>query len=77
MAQTAAPLADQVPLERPLRYWVLSLPFALRFLLATDTDSLTRVLRVVYRAVSGFRTVGAGAADRCAHRRGAQGPWPD
>ena len=47
MAETAALLADEVLPERPLRQWVLSLPFALRFLLATDPDSLTRVLRTV------------------------------
>jgi hypothetical protein len=41
--------------EQPLRQWVLSLPFALRFLLATDPDALTRVLRTVYRAISGFQ----------------------
>jgi len=34
--------------------------FALRFLLATDPDSLTRVLRTVYRAVSGFLMQKAG-----------------
>jgi hypothetical protein len=39
---------------------VLSLPFALRFLLATDPDSLTRVLRTVYRAISGFQLRQAG-----------------
>ena len=54
MAETAALLADEVLPERPLRQWVLSLPFALRFLLATDADSLTLVLRTVYRAISGF-----------------------
>jgi ribosomal protein S27E len=54
MAETAALLADEVLPERPLRQWVLSLPFALRFLLATDQDSLTLVLRTVYRAISGF-----------------------
>ena len=36
MAETAALLADEVLPERPLRQWVLSLPFALRFLLATQ-----------------------------------------
>jgi Putative transposase len=53
MAETAALLADEVLPERPLRQWVLSLPYALRFLLATDPDSLTLVLRTVYRAISG------------------------
>jgi hypothetical protein len=30
------------------------MPFALRFLLATDPESLTQVLGIVYRAISGF-----------------------
>ena len=36
MAETAALLADEVLPKRPLRQWVLSLPHALRFLLATN-----------------------------------------
>ena len=50
MAETAALLADEILPERPLRQWVLSLPHALRFLLATDPDALTLVLGVVYLA---------------------------
>jgi hypothetical protein len=52
MAETAALLTDEVLPERPLRQWVLSLPHALRFLLATDPDALTLVLGVVYRTIS-------------------------
>src|SRR5690606_25307061 len=54
MADTAALLADDVLPRRPLRQWVLSLPFALRFLLATDAEALSRVLGIIYRAISGF-----------------------
>src|SRR5690606_35395177 len=50
----AALLADDVLPDRPMRQWVLSLPFALRFLLATDPDALTHVLGIVYRSISGF-----------------------
>lgn len=50
MAETAALLAHEVLPERPLRPRVLWLPFALRLLLATDPDSLTLVLRTVYRS---------------------------
>ena len=39
---------------RPLRQWVLSLPYALRFLLATKPAALTQVLGEVYRTISGF-----------------------
>ena len=53
MAETAALLVDEVLPERPLRQWVLSLPYALRFLLrragltrATgDTGAVTLVQR--------------------------------
>ena len=38
---------------KPLRQWVLSLPFALRFLLATNPQLLTQVLGIVYRTISG------------------------
>jgi hypothetical protein len=46
MAETAALLADEVLPERPLRPWVLSLPIALRFLLATNPAVLSQVLGV-------------------------------
>ena len=52
MAETAALLVDEVLPERPLRQWVLSLPMALRFLLATDPDALTLALGTVYRTIS-------------------------
>jgi hypothetical protein len=52
MAETAALLADEVLPERPLRQWVLSLPHALRFLLATNPAALTLVLGVVYRTIA-------------------------
>ena len=52
MAETAALLADEVLPELPLRQWVLSLPHALGFLLATDPDALTLVLGEVYRTIS-------------------------
>jgi len=35
MAETAALLVDEVLPRQPIRQWVLSLPFALRYLLAT------------------------------------------
>ena len=53
MVETAALLVDEVLPRRPLRQWVLSFPFALRFLLARDPEALARVLGVVYRAISG------------------------
>ena len=52
MTETAATLADEVLPDHPLRQWVLSLPHALRFLLASDEAALTLVLGVVYPAIS-------------------------
>ena len=52
MAESAALLVDEVLPERPLRQWVLSLPHALRFLLATHPAAVTQVLGVVYRTIS-------------------------
>ncbi len=43
--------AEVLP-RKPLRQWVLSLPFALRFLLAIDSRALTRVLGIVYRTIA-------------------------
>jgi hypothetical protein len=42
MADSAALLADEVLPAQPIRQWVLSLPFALQFWLATDPGALTR-----------------------------------
>lgn len=54
MAESAALLVDEVLPARPLHQWVLSLPYALRFLLATNPAALTQVLDVVYRKISGL-----------------------
>jgi hypothetical protein len=52
VAECAALLVDDVLPERPLRQWVLSLPFALRFLLAKEPDVLTHVLGIVYGEIA-------------------------
>jgi hypothetical protein len=54
MAETAALLVDEVLPRQPVRRWVLSLSFALRYLLATRPEVVTQVLGVVYRAISGY-----------------------
>ena len=54
MADSAALLVDEVLPQKPLRQWVLSLPFTLRFLLAIDSDATTRVLGIVYRTISAY-----------------------
>jgi hypothetical protein len=67
MAETAALLADEILPERPLRQWVLSLPMALRFLLATRPPVVSAVLGVVYRTMSGHRLGEARLARRDGH----------
>ena len=47
MAESAALLTDETLPERPLRQWVLSLPMALRFLLATRPAALSAVFGAV------------------------------
>lgn len=52
MAETAALLVDEVLPHKPIRQWVLSFPYPLRFLLARDSQALSGVLGIVIRAIS-------------------------
>jgi hypothetical protein len=52
MAESAALLVDEVLPEEPIRQWVLSFPFQLRFLFASRPQLMGRVLGIVYRALS-------------------------
>jgi hypothetical protein len=71
MADTAAHLVDRVLPPVPVRQWVLSLPFALRYRLAYDASLVNAVLGCFVRAVlaslrqrarrRGLRTVQCGA----------------
>jgi hypothetical protein len=54
MADTAAHLVDRVFPRVPVRQWVLSLPYALRYRLAYDTSLMTAVLGVFTRTVFSF-----------------------
>ena len=49
MAESAALLVDEVFPEQPVRQWVLSVPFPLRFLFASRPDVMGGVLGIVYR----------------------------
>jgi hypothetical protein len=53
MADTAAHLVDRVLPRVPVRQWVLSLPFGLRYRLAFDRELTADILRVFVRAVFG------------------------
>ena len=51
MADTAAHLVDRVFPEVPVRQYVLSLPFALRYRLAFDQELCSEVLRIFVQSV--------------------------
>jgi ribosomal protein S27E len=52
MADSAALLVDDVLPHQPMRQWVLSVPFPLRFLFASNPKVMSRVLGIVYCAVA-------------------------
>jgi len=52
MAESAALLVDEVLPEQPIRQWVLSFPFQLRFLFASRPELMGRVLGIVYRSIA-------------------------
>ena len=54
MAESAALLVDDVFPKRPVRQWVLSVPFPLRFLFANHPTIMGQVLRIVYRAIATY-----------------------
>jgi len=51
MSELAAQLVDRVIPQVPVRQWVLSLPFGLRYQLAFDTTLTAAVLDVFIRSV--------------------------
>ena len=52
MADSAALLVDDILPFQPMRQWVLSVPFPLRLLFASNSKAMTGVLGIVYRAIS-------------------------
>jgi hypothetical protein len=52
MAESAALLVDDVLPPQPIRQWVLSFPFQLRFLLSSYPELMGNVLGIVQRALS-------------------------
>jgi hypothetical protein len=47
-------LVDEVFPQQPVRQWVLSFPYPLRFLFATRPAILSQVLGMVYRCKAGY-----------------------
>jgi ribosomal protein S27E len=60
MVESAALLIDEVLPEVPVRQWVLSVPFPLRFLFASQPAALGQALAIVYRAIGAFLIKKAG-----------------
>ena len=52
MAESAALLVDEVFSREPMRQWVLSFPFKLRFLFASRPQIMGRVLCIVHRVIA-------------------------
>ena len=71
MVETAAHLVEHVLPEQPIRQWVLSFPYPLRFLFATRPAVLSQVLGIVYRAIATFLVRGAGLRVGAGARTGA------
>ena len=55
MSETAAHLVDRVLPEVPVRQWVLTFPFPLRFLLARDPSMTAALRRIFLRVVFAFQ----------------------
>ena len=71
MAQTAANLTEFVLPDAPLRQWVLTVPHALRPLLAYDRRLLPAVYRIFYDSLQRFYGRRLGAHDFAGGRTGA------
>ena len=67
MADSAALLVDEVLPHQPMRQWVLSVPFPLRFLFASQPKVMGKVLGIVYRAIATHLTHKAGYTKSTAH----------
>ena len=70
MAESAALLVDEVFPEQPVRQWVLSFPFQLRFLFASRPAPMGQVLGIVYRCIATHLIKKAGFTNKIA-RTGA------
>ena len=60
MVDTAALLIDEILPPVPIRQWVLSVPFPLRFMFAREPAVMSAVLGIVIRAIEGHLVARAG-----------------
>jgi ribosomal protein S27E len=70
MAESAALLVDDVLPEQPMRQWVLSFPYPLRFLFTTQPAIMGQLLGIVYRIIATLLVKTAGLTHETA-RTGA------
>ncbi len=54
MIESAALLVDSVLPHEPMRQWVLSVPYPLRFLFASHPQVMGKALKIVYRVISTY-----------------------
>ena len=62
MCQTAATVCDRVLPDVPLRQWVMSVPYELRRVLASDPAMLTRTSRVFFEELRRWYREASGIA---------------
>src|SRR3990167_2567191 len=60
MTESSALLVDNILPHQPMRQWVLSFPFPLRFLLARKPHVIGKVLGIVYRIIATYLIKKAG-----------------
>ena len=67
MAESAALLVDDILPHQPMRQWVLSFPYQLRFLFASRPELMGKVLGIVYRAIASHLIKKGGLTRKTAH----------
>jgi len=67
MVESAALLVDEVLPCQPMRQWVLSVPFPLRFVFASQPAIMGKVLGIVYRTIATHLIKKAGYTKTTAH----------
>ena len=67
MAESAALLVDEVLPHKPMRQWVLSVPYPLRFLFASQPKIMGKALGIVYRTIATHLIRKAGYTRNIAH----------
>ncbi len=71
MAESATHLVDEVFPKKPMRQWVLTFPFQLRFLFAREPKIMGEVLSLVNRTLSTFLIKKAGLTRKSGIRTGS------